>query len=184
MPTRPLCFLLLVMLSCASVLADEPAPSPTPGGCDGFAWDMSRELTVLSGDPVAIGSGDGRADNIVRIAPETLYRTRLSPQAQVTLAAQPGKPMLDDDAFAGLLTFQVPGDGRYRVSITSGHWIDVVDAGQIVSSLDFQGRRGCPLVHKIVEFQLPAGRDLQLQFAGGAAEEVGVVITAVTPATP
>lgn len=183
MPTRPIRLVFLLALTCTPVLAEEPAPAP-PSGCDTFTWDVSRELTLLAGEPVAIGSGVGRADSIVRIATETLYRTTLSPQAQVTLAAQPGKPMLDDGAFAGLLTFQVPTDGRYRVAITSGHWIDIVDAGQIVASLDFQGRRGCPLVHKIVEFQLPAGRDLQLQFAGGAAEDVGVVITAVAPNTP
>ncbi|MCD9027474.1 hypothetical protein LDO26_04500 [Luteimonas sp. BDR2-5] len=174
--------LLVALLAVGPASAGEPVVSPPPAGCDTFSWDVARELAALAAVPVAITAGGGGPDGVVRIETETLYGARLLPQRDVALAARPGKPMLDDDAHAGLLTFRVPADGRYRVSITTGHWIDVVDAGRIVPSLDFQGRRGCPLVHKIVEFELPAGRDLVLQFAGGAAEEAGVVITAVANA--
>ncbi len=164
-----------LLLACATAAAADPPAAPLPAGCDTFTWNVAAELAALATPPVAIVAGDGSA--AARIEPGTRYDARLHPQAGVTLAARPGKPMLDDGAQAGLLTFQVPVDGRYRVSITTGHWIDVVDGGQIVPSLDFQGRRGCPLVHKIVEFQLPAGRDLVLQFAGGRAGESGVAIT-------
>lgn len=172
-------FALALALSCFTlpVLADDAA-SPRPAGCDSFTWDVARELALLQTDATRLAGGNGR--EVVRIVPGHLYRVTLHPQADVDLAARPGKPMLDDDAMAGLLTFQVPVDGRYRVAITTGHWIDVVDAGRIVASLDFQGRRGCPLVHKIVEFELAAGRDLVLQFAGGHDAEAGVAITSVT----
>jgi len=160
-------------------LAATPAAA-LPPGCDTFTWNVSRELAALQTPPTPIDAGTG-PDTITRIEPNTRYNARLHPQASVTLAAHPGKPMLDDDARAGMLTFQVPHDGHYRASITSGHWIDMVDNGQIVRSLDFQGRQTCPLVHKIVEYDLRAGRDLVLQFAGGNAAEVGVVITAVEP---
>ena len=103
----------------------------------------------------------------------------------MALAASPRKPMPGEGAHAGLLAFRVPADGRYRVSITSGHWIDVVDAGAVVPSLAFQGHAeagGCPLVHKIVEFQLRAGRELLLQFAGASDASAGVAITAVEDA--
>jgi len=153
-----------------------------PPGCEAFTWDVTRELTALQtpATPIAVGTG---ADNVVRIELETHYKARLHPQSEVAFAATPGKPMLDDDAFAGLLTFQVPTDGRYRAAITSGHWIDMVDHGQTVPTVDFQGRHACPLVHKIVQFDLEAGRDLVLQFAAGSASEVGVVI-APAPASP
>jgi len=151
-----------------------------PPGCDTFTWDVSRELSALQTPSITIDAGTG-PDKITRIELGKRYQARLHPQGSVTLAARPGKPMLDDDAKAGMLTFQVPRDGHYRAAITSGHWIDMVDGGEIVSSLDFQGRRACPLVHKIVEYDLRAGRDLVLQFAGGDVAEVGVVITAVEP---
>jgi hypothetical protein len=76
-----------------------------------------------------------------------------------------------------LIRFQVPKAGNYRVAITSGHWIDVVDGTQLIRSRDFQGQHGCDLLHKVVEFSLPAGRDLILQFSGAAEEKMRVAIT-------
>jgi len=43
------------------------------------------------------------------------------------------------------------------------------------------GQHGCERPHKIVEFELPANRDLILQLSVGTAEEAGVAITAATP---
>jgi hypothetical protein len=65
------------------------------------------------------------------------------------------------------------------VSITSGHWIDVVDGAQAVKSKDFQGSRGCERPHKIVLFELPGERDLVLQLSGAADSPVLVAITPV-----
>jgi hypothetical protein len=48
-----------------------------------------------------------------------------------------------------------------------------------VPSVDFQGHVGCERPSKIVEFDLPAGRDLTLQFSGSNDAEVFVAITAV-----
>jgi len=170
MSVLPRLTLLSMLLAVSAASA-----SDLPPGCDTFTWDVKRELTALQTPAAPISAGTG-ADNIVRIELGKHYRARLSPQVEVTFAATPGKPMLDDDAFAGMLTFQVPRDGRYRAAITSGHWIDMVDGGQTVPTVDFQGRHSCSLVHKIVQFDLKAGRDLTLQFAAGSASEVGVVI--------
>ena len=175
-----LVLLLPVLFAATAIAADEPA---LPPGCSTFTWDVSNELAVLQSPATAGVAGRGGEDK-VRIELDRRYDVRLYPQSEVMLAAPPAKPMLDDAATAGLLVFTVPADGRYRVSITTGHWIDVVDAGQVVASLDFQGRRGCPLVRKIVEFELEAGRELVLQFAGGSVDEAGVVITPVAAPTP
>jgi len=166
---------LLFALTTTTTAAD------LPPGCETFTWDVTRELTALQTPATPISAGTG-GSNVVRIELGTHYKARLNPQSDVTFAATPGKPMLDDDAFAGMLTFQVPADGRYRAAITSGHWIDMVDGGSIVPTVDFQGRHACPLVHKIVQFDLDAGRDLVLQFAAGSASEVGVVIAPAPPA--
>jgi len=167
-------FLAPCLLLCGLGIA---AATEIPPGCDTFTWDVSRELAALQTPSIEITAGRG-VDDIVRIDLDTRYQVHLVAQFEVTFAARPGKPMLDGDARSGLLTFQVPADGHYRAAITSGHWIDMVDDGEVVSTVDFQGRHSCPLVHKIVEFDLRAGRDLILQFAGGNADEVGVVITA------
>jgi hypothetical protein len=69
------------------------------------------------------------------------------------------------------------------VSITSGHWIDIIDGAALVKSLDFQGRGGCERPRKIVEYELPAGRGLTLQLSGAKDAEVMIAITAVGPVT-
>ena len=123
-----------------------------------------------------------RAD-LPRIEPEKLYEVKLPGQSTVTFVAKPSKPTLNEGAHAGLVRFRVEKAGRYRVSITSGHWIDIVEGSQLVSSRDFQGQHGCERPHKIVEYELPAGRDLTLQFSGSTDAQVIVAITAVsTPA--
>lgn len=183
--------LRLALVLSAALAASPAAFGAAPAGADAlppecgtFTWDVSSELAALQSPSTAGVAGKGGDAGEVRIEPGIRYDLRLHPQGEVRLAARPAKPMLDDAATAGLLHFQVPEDGRYRVSITTGHWIDVVEAGEVVASLDFQGRRGCPLVHKIVEFELKAGRDLVLQFAGGSVDEAGVVITRVAAPTP
>ena len=82
---------------------------------------------------------------------------KLAIQSTVIFVAKPGKPTPGDGAYAGLVRFRVAKAGRYRVSISGGHWIEVVDGTQVVSSRDFQGQHGCQRLHKIVEFDLPAG---------------------------
>ncbi|MCP5471063.1 MAG: hypothetical protein R3E75_05575 [Steroidobacteraceae bacterium] len=181
LPARRLLLSSILLLACSGpVIAQEQAHTGHAGDCSTFTWDVAQELKLLATPATEITAGDGTSET--RIEPGVMYRAKLRPQAQVKLASRPGKPMLNDDAMAGLLTFKVPTDGRYYVSITTGHWIDVVDAGQLVRTIDFQGRPNCPVVHKIVKFELPAGRDLVLQFAGGGADSSGVLITAV-PAT-
>ena len=77
----------------------------------------------------------------------------------------------------GVFQFAVPVAGRYRVSISSRHWIDVVDVSTVIDSVDHFGP-GCELVHKVVEFDLPTGRPLTLQLSGHDDAIVGLVITA------
>jgi len=96
-----------------------------PSGCDSFTWDVRHELTTLQppASPISVSTS---ADNVMRIWLDTHYKARLYPQTEVTFAAAPGKPMLDADGSAGLLTFQVPRDGRYRAAITSRHSISLM----------------------------------------------------------
>lgn len=151
--------------------------------CTRFTWDVSRERAVMKQTPRTIAGAVMPGADVPQIEPEKLYEVKLADQSTVTFVAKPGKAPLTDGAHAGLVRFRVEKAGRYRVSITSRHWIDVVEGTQLVSSRDFQGQRGCERPHKIVEYELPAGRDLTLQFSGSTDARVIVAITAVsTPA--
>jgi hypothetical protein len=75
-----------------------------------------------------------------------------------------------------LLSFAVPAAGRYRISITSRHWIDVLDGKSVLVSQAHHGP-GCDLLHKIVEFDLPTARPLTLQISGRDDAIIGLAIT-------
>lgn len=155
-------------------------PGAGKGGCDSFTWDVSHELAVLEKPAKPITAG-GDAKKPVHLDLDQRYAVKLLPQASVHFAVKPGKPMLDDGAQAGLFSFHTPNAGRYRVSITTGHWLDVVDGANLVVSRDFQGQRGCEKVHKIVEFELSGNKDFVLQLSGGTDADLAVAITPVKP---
>lgn len=159
--------------SAAFAASDPPAGAP---GCEGFTRDVGNELALLGQPGTAVVAGDGGEARPTRIAPGRRYDVRLHPVAGVTLAAAPGKAQ-PDDAAAGLLSFQVPTAGRYRVALTTGHWVDVIEGAEVLPSLDHEGRRGCPLLRKVVELDLPAQRELVVQVIGGAGAEAGLLVT-------
>ncbi|HEV3286365.1 MAG TPA: hypothetical protein VG011_06415 [Steroidobacteraceae bacterium] len=55
-----------------------------------------------------------------------------------------------------------------------------MDGGQFIKSRDFQGSHDCERPHKIVEFELPAVRELPLQLSGSGEESLLLAITAVS----
>ena len=148
--------------------------------CTRFTWDVSRERAVMKQTPRVLAGAVRPGADVPQIEPEKLYEVKLADQSTVTFVAKPGKTAVTDGAHAGLVRFRVEKAGRYRISISSGHWIDVVDGTQLVSSRDFRGQRGCERPHKIVEYELPASRDLTLQFSGSTDAQVIVAITAVS----
>jgi molybdate transport system substrate-binding protein len=148
--------------------------------CARFTWDVSRERAVMKQTPRVLAGAVRPGADVPQIEPEKLYEVKLADQSTVTFVAKPGKTAVTDGAHAGLVRFRVEKAGRYRISISSGHWIDVVDGTQLVSSRDFRGQRGCERPHKIVEYELPASRDLTLQFSGSTDAQVIVAITAVS----
>jgi hypothetical protein len=158
---------------------DGADPQPLPAGCAAFTWDVQREFEAMQA-PASVLQAAATADAVSKPIPLGVrHDLKLHPQREVTLAARPGKSMPNNDATAGMVAFRIPTDGRYRIALTTGHWLDVIDAGKVIPSLDFQGKPGCPLAHKFVEFQLPAGRELLLQLSGGTTTTAGVLITAV-----
>lgn len=176
-----LALLLSVLLASPAIFAgDAAADAALPAGCEAFARDVSGELAAMgTPSPAVTAGGSGR--EAVRIAAGRRHDVGLRPLGEVALAAEPGKAM-PAGAMAGLLVFQVPADGRYRVSLGTAHWVDVVDGGRVLASLDHEGQRGCPLLRKVVEFELPGGRDLVLQLVGGAGAATAVLVTPSAPA--
>jgi hypothetical protein len=156
----------------SSAFADEA------DGCQKFAWDVSHEVAVMKQTPAPVTAGTKPGAQAPEVKLDKPYELKLSPQSGVTYSAQPMKPTLNDSALGGLVRFHTGKAGLYRVAITTGHWIDVVNGDTPIKSKDFSGSRECPRPHKIVEFELPANQELVLQFSGATDP---TVIASITP---
>lgn len=170
---KSLSAILLASLLSQAALAADADP------CTRFTWDVTRELAVMKQTPQQIVAAVRSSDETPKLLLNQLYEVKLADQGSVTFAATPGKPTLPDGTRGGLVRFSSEAAGRYRVAMTSGHWIDVVDGQTAIKSRDFQGARGCERPRKIVEFDLPANRPLTLQLSGASDTPVTLAITTV-----
>jgi hypothetical protein len=147
--------------------------------CTTFKWDVSRELAVMRQAPQALTAAVKPGASVPEVKVGKLYALQLADQSGVTFIASPAKSHASGDATAGMVHFRTGKAGRYRVSITDAHWLDIVDGVDLLQSRDFQGHVGCERPSQIVEFDLPANRDLVLQLSGSKGAAVVVAITAV-----
>ena len=172
--SKALPWLTLSMLAVGSTTAALAADDP----CAGYKWNVTEERAVFSQKPQSTAAGHDAA-SAPAMKTKTLYELSLSAQDGVKFVVPPGKKGLSDGAYAGLVHFRVPTAGAYRVSLDQGFWIDIVSHQALIDSTDFTGAHDCKAPRKIVQYNLPAGEDLVLQFSGAAKDKV---LVAVTPA--
>jgi hypothetical protein len=158
------------------LLTAASAPAFADDACAGFTWDVGKER-ALFGTAAHSLAGGKNVQSAPSLSVDHLYELILQSQDGIQFAAAPGKKMLTDGAFAGLAKLQISMPGNYRIALDVPFWIDIVQAGKLLPSLDFQGRPGCNAPHKIVEFKLPATHDLIIQFSGATGERVRVSVT-------
>jgi hypothetical protein len=149
--------------------------------CHDFAWDVHQERALFSGPAHSVQGGTAAAA-APTVRPDRLYAVQLAPQPQVKYVTAPGKVMLADGAYGGMVKFRVPHSGSYRVALDAPFWIDVVADGKLLGTEDFSGQRGCANPRKIVVFQMPAGQELWLQISGAHRAQAEFTLTAA-PAT-
>ena len=170
-----------IMVSCAALLAvllGAPAlpHDPPTDGCGTFSRDVVNELAVMRSAAIPITAETG-SESFPRLALDKHYAISLIAQDQFRFVAKPGRPSRSSEPRGGAFRFEVPATGRYRVSITSRHWIDVISRESAIDSVDHHGP-GCDLVHKVVEFDLNAGQMFTLQLSGQDDAIIGLAITA------
>jgi hypothetical protein len=167
--------LIVGSLLCAGVaLADD--------ACALFKWDVARERQLFAGSAQTLSAASGVA-SAPALEPGVLYELALSPQDQVHFAIAPGKKAMTAAAYGGIAELHIPSAGRYRIALDEAVWIDVVDAGNPVRSIDFAGQPGCRTPHKIVVFDLRAG-NLFLQLSGSVTPKARVTLTSAMGPTP
>jgi hypothetical protein len=159
--------------ACAMLSLQVHAADP----CDGFTWNVSHERAEFATRPVTVTAAT-TAGPSPALELDKLYEILLTPQSKVSFVLAPDKKALADGAFAGLVTLNVPTAGKYRVSISEAFWIDVIADHKFVVTDDFTGVHECHAPRKIVQYALPAGNDLILQFSNADSPSLRVTVTA------
>jgi hypothetical protein len=171
---------LLGLLSAAHAWAHDPPQN----GCGSSTGDSAHEIAVMQSPAVNATAHADASGRPPRLALDQHYAINLVAQEALRFRVKPARAARATAPRGGVFEFDVPATGRYRVSITSRHWIDIIDGETAIPSVDHFGP-GCELVHKIVEFDLSAGRPLTLQLSGQDDAIIGLAITAApAPVAP
>jgi hypothetical protein len=165
----------LAAMALSAAATSLPAHAADP--CDGFTWNVSHERAVFA-TPAAAVTAAVAAGPTPTLEVDKLYVVALTPQDKVNFVMAPAKKALADGAYAGMVKLHIPTAGKYRVSMSDGFWIDVITEGKFAPTDDFTGSHECHAPRKIVQYPLPAGNDLVLQFSNATSPSVTVAVTA------
>lgn len=164
----PLWALLSLPLAPSHARADDP--------CAAFAWDVRHERDLFSKQPVDLASGRAFGD-APALTPDRLYELELRAQPEVSFSAPPSRSWPQEATYAGLARLTLDTAGVYRFSLDQPAWVDVVVNGAVLQSREAQGRVGCSAPYKVVEFALPAGKPLVLEFSASVTPSIRVSVS-------
>jgi hypothetical protein len=151
------------------LMAAAPAHAAESSGCDKFAWPLNAEQRLL-GEAQAASSGELDRDAAKAVS------VKLSPLAEAALPMAPERPPQKEPALAGFLRFGKGGSHLYKVSLSEGAWIDLVQDGHYLKPTAFTGATDCPHIRKSVKFEI--GPDpFVLQVSGAPASGIAIVVT-------
>jgi hypothetical protein len=157
-------FAVIVLLFAASAFAQEPV------GCDKFKWPLDHERALLA-NPARMTSGDEV------LQPLAAVKVTLVPFADAHLPMAPERALESPTSYAGYVRVSsLPNAGMYRITLSEGAWIDVVQAGQPVKSRAHSGAKGCEGIRKSVKFELTAAPFI-IELSGTAAPSIALVVT-------
>lgn len=121
-------------------------------------------------------TGEAGASADAASAPQlgaTRTRLALLPTGDVRFAAAPERPATQ--GYSGLASFEVAKEGRVRIALDKGAWIDVARDGKVIRSVAHGHGPACSGIRKIVDFDLQPGRYL-LQIVGAPAAEISALV--------
>ena len=99
----------------------------------------------------------------------------LAPTPSITFAVNPEKPG-GSVSHGGLFAFTLPEAGTYRVALSTGAWIDVIDGGKAAVSTAHGRGPDCSGVRKMVDYQLKAGSYV-LQVSANGSPALSLMVT-------
>jgi len=157
--------------TCASLFAALLALTGNPvPACDFPGLDAEADLALHATVPKAVAASVDEA-RAPAVSAGALWEVTLHPLDAVNFARPPGREAAVA-THAGLLRFPVPTRGRWRVALSDGSWVDLVDGGVIVPSFKHGGDGACERMHKVVDFHVPLEREVLIQLSGARATKL------------
>ncbi len=159
-------------LALIALLIAAPAFAQEPVGCDKFKWSLDHERTLLASASQTLSGGE------MQKPIDAAAMATIVPFADAHLPMAPERAPKASDSYAGFLRVSaLPKPGTYKITLSQGAWIDVVQDGHALKSITSSGATGCDGVRKSVKFELSAAPFI-IQLSGTTAHAIAVVVTA------
>jgi hypothetical protein len=155
----------------AALIIAWPVWAVEPSGCDKFAWPLEREQQLL-GMPRSVAEGaelDRDAGQAVSVKLVSLDAAKLplAPERQPKRAS----------AFAGYVRFgMAPASRIFKITLSEGAWIDVVQEGTFLKPTASTGATDCPHVRKSVKFEIGTA-PFTLEISDAPTDAIAIVMT-------
>ncbi|MDR3373899.1 MAG: hypothetical protein P4L98_09245, partial [Ancalomicrobiaceae bacterium] len=136
---------------------------PLPAELSGWTTQLP---IVAATQPGQIGSAEVKVGQAVKAS------MQMTPG--VTYAARPANPG-GTVSSGGIFKLSIPETGTYRVAVGTHSWIDIVDSGKLVESVNHGGGPACSGIKKMVDYPLNAGTYV-LQLSAGDEMTAGILV--------
>jgi len=144
--------------------------------CPSTNSGLPQNLAAWGKPPVPVATAHDIREALMRpLMMQRRVTLTLANTETVKFAHAPTEQMPKQYVYSGIVSVRVPKDGVYAVMISEANWIDVIQNGEPVKSLEMRGRLPCVKYGKKIEFSLKAG-DAVVQFFGAPYEMVDVLI--------
>ena len=151
--------------ACAGAAAAEPS------GCDKFKWPIAHEQAALAAPAI------GPLDPGAALPADVGAQLKLVPFDQAKLALPPERAPKASPSYAGSFALAAPAaPGVFKVTVSAGGWIDIVQDGKLLKPINFSGAVDCPNVRKVVKFRLAAA-PATLQLTGVGDPDISIIVS-------
>lgn len=171
-----LAVLLLGLPLSAPARADGPPPAP-PAACTPDKPALPDDLRGWASPSHLAAAGTVSALDHAVLPPGQAVLVALRPTPDVSYALRPDEPG-GSVSSGGMVAFDAPRAGTYRVMLNARAWLDLVRDGAAVGSTHHERGPACSGIGKMVDFPLPAGRAI-IQLSGSGKPEIEIMVVPV-----
>lgn len=175
----PLSFAVALVIGSAQSAWAETDIFASGAACDSYDQTAQSAYLLLSGPNQAVTAAQ-KNSSLPHLALSQAYALQLHRQAEVHFATAPQRSTLAEGSAAGIVEFTTAAAGLYRVNISDGSWLDLLDSdNQFVPAQAFHGRHQCMPLRKFVTYALEANSNYRIQFSGGTDVQLQLAVTRV-----